>query len=69
MPLVRALYERNCVGCHLHIVLDDGNVEDSHVKFCLDEAKEEGCQECVTLAEKLLLMSKTQRRKLYSRKY
>lgn len=65
MPLVRALYARHPCGCCLHIVLDDGNIEDGHVKFCIEFAKEENCQECIELGNKLLLMSKTQRRQLY----
>lgn len=63
-PLVSALYERNPVGCCLHIVLDDENVSDSHVAFCLDMAHESGHCDCIKLAGLLLLMSKTQRLKL-----
>jgi len=67
MPLVMKLYEKSCVGCCLHIVLDDGNIEDSHVKFCIEEAKKQGHEDCLELANKLLLMSKTQRHELYKR--
>ena len=48
----------------LHIVLDDGNVEDSSVEFCLDFARECGDAEGERLARILLRMSKTQRLKL-----
>jgi hypothetical protein len=64
LPLVRALYGRSSVGCCLHIALDDGNVEDGSVKYCVTTAVERGHKECEELARKLLLMSKTQRRKL-----
>lgn len=65
LPLVQELYRRSCVGCCLHIVLDDGNLEDSSVKFCLGYAIEQGHQECMYLATMLLAMSRTQRSKLY----
>ena len=65
LPLVIALYERNCVGCCLHILLDDGNVKDSHALFCLEYAKKESHADCVVLAEKICQMSVTQRLKLY----
>ena len=65
MPLVRAIYRRNFVGCCLHIVLDDGNTKDSHVQFCLEQAREEGHADCLELAEKIALMSRAQRRKLW----
>jgi hypothetical protein len=56
--LVERLYERNSVGCCLHI-------EDESVQFCLEYAKKNNCEECIGIAEKLLLMPKTQRKKLY----
>lgn len=65
-PLVKALFasEHGSVGGCLHIVLDDGNVQDHDVQFCLDYAKEQGCQQCMELAAILLKMSRTQRLKL-----
>ncbi len=71
-PLVRALYrgDDECsrgsgnVGGHLHIVLDDGNIETGHVSFCLDRALEDDCETCARLARVLLQMSRTQRSKL-----
>jgi hypothetical protein len=67
-PLVAELYKRNAVGCCLHIVLDDGNVSNRHVDFCIAWARDKGHKECEHLAKKLRLMSTTQRRKLYVRK-
>lgn len=64
IPEVEALYERSPTGCCLHIVLDDGNIEDSHVQFCIEYAVENKHSECEVLARKLLMMSKTQRKKL-----
>ena len=67
LPLVRDYYNKpgNGAGGSLHIVLDDGNISDGDVQFCLNDAKERGDNDGVSLAEKLLLMSKAQRKKLY----
>jgi len=73
-PLVQRLYDgtapcsrdAGCVGGHLHIVLDDGNIEDGHVQYCLDSATCDDCVTCIKLAKLLTQMSRTQRRKLAS---
>lgn len=67
IALARALYETDhgTVGGCLHIVLDDGNMDS--VPFCLQWAKDHDCGQCIVLAEMLLRMTKTQRRKLYAR--
>ena len=67
LPLVHAYYALpgNGAGGNLHIVLDDGNVDDSSVRFCLTQARERGDEPGIILAEALLLMSRTQRTKLY----
>ena len=49
---------------NLHIVLDDGNVADADVEFCVKAAFDAGDFEGHALALILLQMSKTQRRKL-----
>jgi hypothetical protein len=66
LSLVKAYLEKdgNGVGGSLHIVLDDGNVEDSHVEFCIKWAREHNDEDGVKLGELLLRMSKTQRLKL-----
>jgi hypothetical protein len=72
LPLACRLYHEEAlctrhtgnVGGHLHIVLDDGNERDSDVQFCLDEALQDKCDTCITIARLLLRMSKTQRLKL-----
>ncbi len=56
--------EGNGVGGSLHIVLDDGNTEDNHVKWCIEYAKDRADAAGVELGETLLRMSRTQRRKL-----
>jgi hypothetical protein len=69
LPLVKAIYARNCVGCCLHIILDDDNTEQHHAEFCLKYAQEHGHPDCIELAQKLVQMSRTQRHKLYQQKY
>ena len=65
-PLVRAYYAKpgNGAGGCLHVVLDDGNVEDEFVQDALELARKEGDDDGVALAGLLLRMSRTQRRKL-----
>lgn len=48
----------------LHIVLDDGNIENCHVTWCIKYAQERGDTEGAELGKILLSMSETQRRKL-----
>ena len=72
LPLVLRLYreEDPCslnaggVGGHMHIVLDDGNVERSNVEFCINAARKDHCTTCLTIGELMLRMSPTQRAKL-----
>ncbi len=54
----------NAVGGALHIVVDDGNIEDHHIQFCRNEALERGDPEGVRIADLLLQMSKTQRKEV-----
>lgn len=63
-PLVDLLYQRNSVGCCLHVVLDDGNIDDQSVAWCRDEAQRQGHADCFLLANTMLEMSRTQRKKL-----
>ena len=39
--LMNAIYASNPVGGALHIVLDDGNTEDVHIKWCMENSIEE----------------------------
>jgi hypothetical protein len=55
------------VGCCLHIVLDDGNLEDAHVSHCLECAREKGHEDCIAAAQALLQMTRTQRGKVMHR--
>lgn len=65
-PLVDAYYHlpNNGSGGSLHIVLEDYNVQDSSVQFCIEWAKKDNDIYGVLLGKILLRMSKTQRLKL-----
>ena len=59
-----AYFAANPAWGSLHVVLDDGNVADSSVQFCIEYAAERGDDEGAALGRVLLTMSKTQRSKL-----
>jgi len=62
----RSYYEAgNPCGGALHIVLDDGNVERSHVEWCLAYAKEIGDADAFELAQDLLELTDAQREEVY----
>jgi hypothetical protein len=63
-PLVYALYRRHAAGCCLHVALDDENVDDHSIRHCLGVARGAAHADCEALAEVMLEMSVTQRRKL-----
>lgn len=37
---IEKIYEWNCVGGPLHIVLDDGNTDDKSIRYCLDSCRD-----------------------------
>ena len=59
----------NCAGGELHIVLDDGNIEEDHIKWCLDNSivkisDEEEKKVYTECAELLLKLSYSSRKRL-----
>lgn len=58
-----------CTGGLLHIVTDDGNLEDHHIKWCLEECnKHPECEEAELgklICNELLKLSMEQRRLVY----
>jgi len=65
--LVKIIYNNySCVGGALHIVLDDGNIEDDNIKWCLDspikdlqdKVEKETYDECANLLLKLSYSSR-----------
>jgi hypothetical protein len=51
---------------NLHMVLNNKNIKDDHINYCLEQARKFGDEQGASLAETLLQMSKTQRLKLVS---
>jgi hypothetical protein len=64
LPRFLAYYIDHPAWGSLHVVLDDGNVEDDCVRFCIEFAEQEGDEEGAELGRILMRMSKTQRNKL-----
>jgi len=62
-------YHDNPTWGSLHVILEDGNLHDSDVKWCLELAASLNDAEGEALAYELLKMSVTQRRKLYDGQY
>jgi len=67
IPIARAFYAKpgNQCGGNLHIVLDDGNVKDSHVLLCIEDAEKSGDSYGAELGRTLMRMTKTQRLEVY----
>lgn len=63
--LVAAYYTKpgNTCGGHCHIVLDDDNVGDDHVAWCLAQCEEHGDHDGAALMRLFADMSKTQRKR------
>ena len=66
LQLKRDIYKKYGVGGALHIVLEDVNVEDHHIEWCLKEIEQlpEDKELFLKCANNLLKMTKTQRKKL-----
>lgn len=71
VPLLKEYYSKpeNCVGGSLHIVLEDDNLENGHIEYCIEYAKKEGDLEGAKLGEMLLQLTKSQRRRLVTKYY
>jgi hypothetical protein len=71
IKLSRAYYNMpgNGAGGSLHIVLDDGNIEVDHVRFCLEWAADRNDKPGVKLAEFLLTLTEDERQEVYQALY
>lgn len=67
LPLALAYYAKpgNGVGGALHIVLDDGNLDNESINYCITFAIARGDVDAFNLGKLLLQMSATQRKKIY----
>lgn len=64
--MAKAYCERpgNGAGGNLHTVLDDGNLRDRDLRWSLEHARSVGDDEAARIAEAMLKMTPTQRRKV-----
>ncbi|MDR6579992.1 hypothetical protein [Pseudomonas extremaustralis] len=69
LPRVQSYTAKNPAGGSLHIVLEDQNIRNSDVQFCIDYAMEKGDAEGAEIGRALLSMSKTQRLKVAGRRF
>ncbi len=71
LPLVRAYVAKpgNDIGGNLHIVLEEGNIDDQSINFCRLWAKARRDTDGEVLADKLLLMTRTQRSKIVAQAF
>ena len=60
-------HDGNGAGGSLHIVLDDGNVEDHSVQFCREYAGKEGDALGAAMADLLMRLSPAMRYRVYER--
>ena len=68
VELIKEYYaDGNLAGGTLHCALDDGNLEDHDIKFCINFAKEEGDYQGVLLGYILLLITIEQREEAYNK--
>jgi hypothetical protein len=69
ISLIRSYYakEGNEAGGLLHVVLDDGNLERSHIEYCGEQACAAGDVDGFRIVCMLLSMTPTQRRRCYRR--
>ena len=67
IAMIRPYYAAHSAGGNLHVSLDDGNMEDGNVWFCLMEAAKEKDLVGVRIAVHLLSMTEDARYELYDR--
>jgi hypothetical protein len=61
--LIYYYYEENCGSGNCHIVLEDNNIRDSDLEFCIKQCKESDDYNGLFIMEKMLSMKKTARAK------
>lgn len=66
-PYMQLLGHGRAAGGYLHIVVDDGNLEDGHIQYCIGDAREHGDRHAVLIGEELLSWSMEKREELYGR--
>ncbi len=67
LPLVNRIYESSGAGCCLHVVLDDGNLENESVMWSKNHAITQQHELCIRVGRLLRRMSVKQRIELCKR--
>lgn len=60
VPYIRQIYAHHSTGCCWHIVLDDGNIDQTSIDFCVQNAKQRNCAVCIEASEPFKEASLTQ---------
>lgn len=69
LDMLREVYKRSPTGCCLHIMTDDGNVEDKDAAFIMTEAARREHDTCLRAAATLAELTEQQRLFLYQHHY
>lgn len=64
--LMLRYHERELAWGNLHIALDDGNLEDDHIKYCLQAALDDMDGDGAVIANYLLKLSEAERANMYN---
>jgi hypothetical protein len=69
LQLTKTIYEKDATGGYLHIVLEDGNLKNKHIIWCIDNiiVSDDSLKDVyLKCALNMLKMTSTQRKKLYN---
>lgn len=67
LSLAKGYYLENATGGNLHVVLDDGNLEFSHIEFCRGEALKNDDPTGIKICNMLFRLNEAQRQEVYER--
>ena len=67
--LIHEYYQKEPAGGSLHIALDDGNMDDGNIEFCLKFAKENNDSDAITIGHELQKFTEDERIEIYNLKY
>ena len=65
IALIQPYYDFHCTGGSLHVALDDGNLSDETVDFCIGYAKKDNDSYGLALGKILRAMTEDDREELY----
>jgi len=65
LKLAAEIYAENSVGGNLHIVLDDGNLDNDDIVSCIHKAQDDGDFKAAKLGRMLMALTMRQRQEIY----